>query len=69
MINLERNTQAFANIPREMKARLRRIKARDREKTESYLIKHALEKTIPDVERELGIFEPVQKPRSRKNAV
>lgn len=69
MINLERNTQAFANIPREMKARLRRIKARDREMTESYLIKHALEKTIPDVERELGIFEPVQKPRSQKKAV
>ncbi len=34
MINIERNTQAFANIPREMKARLRRIKARDREMTE-----------------------------------
>lgn len=56
--------QAFAYIPKEMKARLRRIKAVDREKTESSLIEKGLERVIPEVEKELGIKPPTQKPRS-----
>ena len=58
--------QVFGYIPKEMKTRLRRIKAADRDKSESYLIQAGLAKVLPEVERELGILEPVQKPRSRR---
>lgn len=58
--------QAFAYIPKEMKTRLRRIKAADRDRSESSLIEKGLERILPEVEKELGIAQPAQRPRSRK---
>lgn len=58
--------QVFAYVPHEMKARLRRIKAADRDRSESSLIEKGLELILPEVEKELGISQPVQRPRSRK---
>ena len=47
--------QVFGYVPKEMKTRLRRIKAADRDKSESYLIQVGLAKILPEVEKELGI--------------
>ena len=56
--------QAFSYIPREMKQRLRRIKQVNRDYSESLLIEQGLAMRLPEVEKELGIKEPVHKPRS-----
>lgn len=69
MAMIKYSDQVFGYVPKEMKTRLRRIKAADRDKSESYLIQVGLAKILPEVEKELGISEPVQKPRSHKKAV
>lgn len=60
------SNQVYAYIPPEMKTRLRRIKAADRDRSESSLVEKGLELIIPQIEKELGISQPAQRPRSRK---
>lgn len=60
------SAEVFGYVPAPVKMRMRRIKQLDREKTESSLITKGLLAVLPEVEKELGIHEPVQKPRSRK---
>jgi hypothetical protein len=53
--------EVFAYVTPGTKQRLKTIRRTDRRWSESYVIGKALEKFIPEVERELGIAPPVRK--------
>lgn len=60
--------QVLGFVPRSFKARLKRIREIDQQLySESRLVRQGLERIVPELEKELGLFpEPVQVTQDRR---
>lgn len=53
-------------VPKPLKKRLKRIRMVNSDYSESDVVKKALEKFVPEIEKELGIQQPIEDPADAK---